>query len=80
MTFQLISIYDFLLQVDEFLKEEVEPMLKKYEGRLQGVATLDIWVSHLFLIHVLSNLKYTKEGDAFPWDHHNPTQNLILKL
>ena len=42
MTFQLISIYDFLLQVDEFLKEEVEPMLKKYEGRLQGVATLDI--------------------------------------
>ena len=40
--FQLISIYDLLIQVDEFLKEEVEPVLKQYEGSLQGTATLDI--------------------------------------
>ena len=29
-------------QVDEFIKEEVEPVLQHYEGRLQGKVTLEI--------------------------------------
>ena len=30
------------MQVDEFLKEEVEPVLKQYAGSLQGSSTLDV--------------------------------------
>lgn len=35
-------IVQLFLQVEEFLKAEVEPVLRKYEGRLEGKVSLAV--------------------------------------